>query len=700
MEGSSKNMKYPDHFRYQAPQINLPLYETDISIFEYYFLEDIEFQPTKIANCKICEEKIEMISGSHVHSSYTARLKPHLRSHPEKWSEYLNCLAAKMVSDDTRSKYEHFQRMEMQFRLPKDIRERRFEEFRQNKHFVKKDLAGIVYLQRDYYYLRNRICDSFANVIEGENASIFEYIHRFTNKNIPLRFDRYRQRTCRSKCLIKNDGNILLDLERFLCQNMCFFDPENFDQCPIKHEGDIAIFSDEHYQSTINNFKVEIEKYPEFIHNKTFDHVLLKEVSSVEKDNRALSEMNRLLKIILAMITVRRDSIKEKINQVVEDNTGEDKLVKPYLAIQMWGPKFKDFDDTKEVVKSLDFDEHMFFTYKHEKDEDCPGFNDKSRRVYTEPYEEDGKVHYPCNIGGCARGCECEVCNMWAGDEVVNCPDHHPDHPKMFNPEEDILIERRLMFESNLKTPIFERPSAASKFRSSDLRLAGMKKDCNICRQVVKDHLKNHHCAKLHMEACEICAHTEFCSNNSFNLICYVCMKKFKSKYRLDDHMNIHSHENKHQCESCNKSFTTNYTLQRHIAEIHCEKISFDCDSCESIFTSEDNLKRHMEYTHSTEKSEHGCDICDDIFKRKDNLLRHKREVHAFSDGIVVIKGVNDTESSFKCPLCETYFARKSNLKRHTDKVHSQEDNSYICDICQKTYGRKDNLKKHMKNHM
>ena len=96
---------------------------------------------------------------------------------------------------------------------------------------------------------------------------------------------------------------------------------------------------------------------------------------------------------------------------------------------------------------------------------------------------ENGKVIYPCNVGGCGKPCECEVCNMWNGDEIVDCPDHHPDHPRMFDPDNDIIIRRRIFFNTN-KSPRFERPRENSFWRPSNIKLAGMKKNVQFVEQL------------------------------------------------------------------------------------------------------------------------------------------------------------------------------------------------------------------------
>ena len=72
-----------------------------------------------------------------------------------------------------------------------------------------------------------------------------------------------------SKCLVDDDSEITTDLERLLCSNLCFFDPEMYGEC--HHKGDISLFSREEYQGSFSGFKEEIEKFPEFQIDKTAD---------------------------------------------------------------------------------------------------------------------------------------------------------------------------------------------------------------------------------------------------------------------------------------------------------------------------------------------------------------------------------------------------------------------------------------------
>ena len=41
----------------------------------------------------------------------------------------------------------------------------------------------------------------------------------------------------------------------------------------------------------------------------------------------------------------------------------------------------------------------MFSTFVN--DQDCPGYG-ATKKAYTEPYDDNGKVYYPFTVGGCA----------------------------------------------------------------------------------------------------------------------------------------------------------------------------------------------------------------------------------------------------------------------------------------------------------
>ena len=80
------------------------------------------------------------------------------------------------------------------------------------------------YIPRDCEVLKGKVA-------EGDIPKILRHLHQFTNKNVhifellgtkhenaPLRAN-YKM----SKCVVDNTGDITLDLQRLLCQNVLFF---------------------------------------------------------------------------------------------------------------------------------------------------------------------------------------------------------------------------------------------------------------------------------------------------------------------------------------------------------------------------------------------------------------------------------------------------------------------------------------------
>ena len=164
---------------------------------------------------------------------YTFGLTYHLKKHESAWNEYLIMLGDTIVPD-TRTKFEHFKAMEKPSRnYSKEESRRSYQEVQRNYSLNKKNCAGVFYNPKDSQILKNTLHE----FSKGENAKIWKYLYPYTNQNVhifqlmgmehgsaPL-FGKYK----RSKCLVDNTENITLDLERLLCENICFFDPEFYD---------------------------------------------------------------------------------------------------------------------------------------------------------------------------------------------------------------------------------------------------------------------------------------------------------------------------------------------------------------------------------------------------------------------------------------------------------------------------------------
>ena len=427
-------MLYAKHFKFRAPEINLPFSKPTL-VFAYYDIDVQSNDPRKTATCKTCRKEIELILGSDVNSSFTFGLTFHLKDHPSEWGDFLTMLA-KTIDPDVKTKYEHYVQMTTQTKLSKYESQRRFDEFIHNVNMNDCfcNPAGIPYRYRDRLFLQNEI----HKIAEGQNAQMFEYLFQFTNRNVTL-FDlmgtkhphaNSRTNYKKAKCLIDNIGNLAGDLQKLLCNNICFLDPKLYFDCPNSHTGDNAVFGDESYQKCFPNLWEELENYPEFQNNKTFNHQLLKDVAIVEHERAAKIEMNRLLKILMSMVKIKRRYIQIKTDEVKSAMVDAKSLINPL------SPKFSNIDVSKETDEGKVYPEEMFSTFRHGQKEDCPGLKTQSDLEH-EPVHHNGKMTYPCNVGGCGKECECDPCT---GKGSLHCPEHNVDHPLLFDPEEDVVI--------------------------------------------------------------------------------------------------------------------------------------------------------------------------------------------------------------------------------------------------------------------
>ena len=685
-------------------KINLPHTRANKStILDYFEINDYQLIPRKDASCKYCGDKIEIIAGTNIYSSYTLGLNFHLKKHPAAWQDYLSRLSY-LLTPDTQTIQEHAKKAKNRFRvtLSKEESSRNFREVNINSDLNRKstNIAGVCYNHRDCEVLSGKLAD-FAHY---DIARILRYLHPFTNKDVHI-FDlvgtKHENAPLRasykmSKCLVNNDGDITLDLQRLLCKDVCYFDPELYGEC--SHGGGIELFHDEEFQNTFQGFKEEIEKYPEFQVDKSFNSEILNEVRIVEHDKKAVMEMRRMVIIILTMIVCQRKKIEQKIKEVIESSTDENNIRKPDFGIFLWGPKNNDVDANDKDDETVRYDEKLFYTHIHKNVEECPAYNDGKKAVYKEVFYDDGKAYYPCNIGGCCSECQCIPCNSkeYREQNSFKCPEHSPDHPEMFDESEDLFINRRIYFLTDTDTPIYERPKSHRSKCPPMIKFAKMKQKCKFCRKIFNDHRKHHHV--LH-EACQLCNHMHIATENSFSLTCHICFKTYSNKYRMANHMNSHKETPTFYCDACNLKFARQPDLDKHMRLYHTEvQEVYNCTDCPSSFSLKDVLNRHIRTKH-TQIKEFECDTCGKHFNRHDNLLKHKLYAHNSRRNLLMLPGVNDESTGFNCLYCERVYSQKFSLMGHMESKHI-EDKFYKCDVCDKSFVRKDVFLRHLKIHI
>ena len=136
------------------------------------------------------------------------------------------------------------------------------------------------------------------------------------------------------------------------------------------------------------------------------------------------------------------------------------------------------------------------------------------------------------------------------------------------------------------------------------------------------------------------------------------------------------------KCESCERSYPDEAARERHIQNIHGEKL-FPCDRCDQSFVRKYKLKEHLLVKHIRSRN-FVCEICKDGFIRNGDLKVHVLNKHS-------------DERPYKCAQCDISFKRTGDFNRHK-KTHDPTKHEQ-CPVCMKNFKSKQGLKNCLESH-
>ena len=81
----------------------------------------------------------------------------------------------------------------------------------------------------------------------------------------------------------------------------------------------------------------------------------------------------------------------------------------------------------------------------------------------------------------------------------------------------------------------------------------------------------------------------------------------------------------KFQCPKCDKLFSQNSSVHKHIRSVH-EGVKYACNQCDHQATTQSSLTRHIQSKH--EGIKYACNQCDQQFTTQGNLTTHIKRKH------------------------------------------------------------------------
>ena len=158
------------------------------------------------------------------------------------------------------------------------------------------------------------------------------------------------------------------------------------------------------------------------------------------------------------------------------------------------------------------------------------------------------------------------------------------------------------------------------------------------------------------------------------------CNKTFTSDSTLQKHQLMHKVSRPYKCQQCEKSFTSVSVLKTHIGT-HTGEKPFECQECGNKFTQNGSLTEHMR-THRGEKP-FKCKECEKAFTYSGDLRKHRMRKHS-------------SERPFKCDKCVFASTQSGDLKRHSARHNIQKTKPFPCEKCRKSFATEFSLQKHI----
>ncbi|KAK2588873.1 hypothetical protein KPH14_001738 [Odynerus spinipes] len=188
---------------------------------------------------------------------------------------------------------------------------------------------------------------------------------------------------------------------------------------------------------------------------------------------------------------------------------------------------------------------------------------------------------------------------------------------------------------------------------------------CNakfVCKSDVMKHIR--------------CSHT-----NPRPIQCPKCPKRFKSKFYLTEHDNVHKGIRPYSCTECGQSYHHKVSLQIH-RKSHLPPQNLACEYCGKVFPYRTRLLSHIASVHLKNRRNFRCRFCYNLYSSLSVLNEHIKTRHA---------------TTYTCEICSKTFKVASKYKAHV--LQHSNPKPFTCNICNNRYASKAFLNEHLLKH-
>nr|XP_020511878.1 zinc finger protein 34-like [Labrus bergylta] len=172
-------------------------------------------------------------------------------------------------------------------------------------------------------------------------------------------------------------------------------------------------------------------------------------------------------------------------------------------------------------------------------------------------------------------------------------------------------------------------------------------------------------------------------TSQSGDFSCSVCGLQLTSKFKLQDHMNLHTGARPYCCAECGKRFCQISSYRAHLrthAQTRAE--SFQCRICRKGFSHQEDLKHHLAINHFQDQY-YECDLCKRVFASLEACAYHVKQRACMQ--------------KIGCDLCGRSFSSTKQLVRHRKKTCNR---NFRCTDCKESFTKKNALLKHSFSHL